>query len=412
MSTRQRGKKPRFRRLIIAVLIAAVAGTGWIVYERNNAAQTAENGEPKLETAEALEGTVSVTVESPAIAEPYRLRTLRAPAGATVQFVAQSGALLRGGDPLIVFDSQTAERQVALAEIALREAEINRERALDSVAKAEKLLAEREALLSSGAVAREQVDSARDQLAGARFTLQSAELAVDKARLALRTATDDYGATVMRAPFDGTVLSSSVNEGDWVGQNSTLLTYGDLSRLRFTAEVDEYDINRIEVGMPVSIRSDTLEGNPLRATLESISPEAQIIQNISVFRVTATADNSEGRFKPGMSADLVVLLARDSGLVIPARAVSTVRSRSYVDVVLGDEVETRRIEVGATDGASIVVLDGLSEGELVKLPSQAGALPTVPVAAPDSSAQQPSSGSILPMPVPGGGGGGGGGGGR
>lgn len=406
MSTRQRGTRPRFRRLLLAALLTALAGTGWILYERNNTADTSGATEPKMETAEAMEGTVTVSVESPAIAEPYRLRTLRAPAGASVRFVAESGASVRSGEPLIVFDSQSAERQISLAEIALQETEINRERALDSVVKAEKLLAERESLLASGAVSRDQVESAHDQLAGARFVLRSAELAVEKAQLTLSTAMADFDATVMRAPFDGTVLSTSVSEGDWVGQNSTLLTFGDLSRLRFRAEVDEYDIGRIEVGMPVSIRSDTLEGNPLRATLESISPEAEVIQNISVFRVSATADNSEGRFKPGMSADLVVLIARDSGLVIPARAVSTVRSRSYVDVVQGEEVETRRIEVGANDGASIVVLDGLTEGELVKLPSHTGALPSVPVSAP----AQPSGSTILPMPVPGGGGGGGGGG--
>lgn len=409
MSTRRRGTKPRLRRLLLAVLLTATIATGWMMYERNSAAQKTETTEPKIETAEAMEGTVTVSVESPAIAEPYRLRTLRAPSGASLQFVAQSGNYVRAGEPLVVFDPQPAERQVSLAEIALQEAEISHERALDSVAKAEKLLTERESLLVSGAVSRDQVESARDQLSGARFALRTAELAIDKAHLALRTAIYERDATVMRAPFDGTVLSVSANEGDWVGQNSTLLTFGDLTQLRFRAEVDEYDIGRIEVGMPVSIRSDTLQGNPLRATLESISPEAEVIQNISVFRVTATADNSEGRFKPGMSADLVVLIARDSGLVIPARAVSSVRSRNYVDVVEGDEVETRRIEVGANDGSSVVVLDGLAEGELVKLPSHAGVLPGLPAATPDASTQQPSGSSIIPMPVPGGGGGGGGG---
>ncbi|TVR31748.1 MAG: efflux RND transporter periplasmic adaptor subunit [Spirochaetaceae bacterium] len=409
MIAKPRTKKKRSKPLIAIVVIAILVGSGWTVYQRLNDDNQGEAQEPRIQTAEAAEGSVTVSVESPAVAEPHLIRTLRAPSGGTVVSVAAEGATVRQGQILIAFDDRAAERAVSLARIALQEAEINHQRAGETLTKAEKVLQEREALLASGAVSREQVETARDQFASAQYALRSAALSVDKAAVSLDTALADRDAAVIRAPFDGTVLSTAVNQGDFAGQNSTLMTFGDLSRLRFRAEIDEYDIARVAVGMPVSIRSDALEGTSLQAQLESISPEAEIISNISVFRVTATADNSEGRLKPGMSADLVVLIARDSGIVIPARAVSSVRTRSYVDVVSGeDEVDTRRVELGANDGASVVVLDGLKEGELVKMPDRADVLPSIPASSTAPAA--PSGSSIIPMPTSGGGGGGGGGG--
>ncbi len=411
MSAKPRIRKQRKKTLFAIVVLAILVGSGWTAYQRLNDDNQGQPQELQIQTAEAAEGSVTVSVESPAVAEPHLIRTLRAPSGGTVVSVATEGAPVRQGQILIAFDDRAAERELSLARIALQEAEINHQRAGETLARAEKVLQEREALLASGAVSREQVETARDQFASAQYALRSARLSVDKAAVSLDTALADRDAAVIRAPFDGTVLSTAVNEGDFAGQNSTLMTFGDLSRLRFRAEIDEYDIARVAVGMPVSIRSDALEGNPLQARLESISPEAEIISNISVFRVTATADNSEGRLKPGMSADLVVLIARDSGIVIPARALSSVRTRSYVDVVSGEgEVETRRVEIGANDGAGVVVLDGLEEGELVKLPDRADVLPSIPVSS--TAPEAPSGSSIIPMPASGGGGGGGGGGGR
>ncbi len=389
--TRRRNRK-RFGMLLAAALLSA---GGWFAYHQPFAVEGPESDEKKIETAEAVEGAVAVTVESPAVAEPYRVRTLRAAVGGTVAWAAQEGDEVAAGQPLVRFAAAEFERSVALARISLTDAEIKRDRASADLAKAERVLREREALLVTGAVSREQVLSAREQATEAQYALRSAELAVERARIELETAEDELDGQIQRAPFDGTVLRLEMNEGDRVGQNSTLLSFGDLSRLRFRAEIDEYDIGRVAVGLPVSIRSDLLGDDNLRARVESISPEAEIVNNIPVFRVTATADNPEGRLKPGMSTDLVVQLARDSGIVIPAGAVSTVRTRSYVEVVKADETETRRVETGANDGANIVVLDGLQAGELVKLPDGAGVLPG---AAPAEASQQPEA---IPMSVPG-----------
>ncbi len=104
-----------------------------------------------------------------------------------------------------------------------------------------------------------------------------------------------------------------------------------------------------------------------------------------------------------MSADISILVSADRGILVPSRAVSTVRSRSYVKVYEEEgeeEIKTKRVTVGADDGVNVAVLEGLAEGELVVLPDAAGA--AAPSQLSQTSQPQGSSGSsIIPLKVPG-----------
>lgn len=214
-------------------------------------------------------------------------------------------------------------------------------------------------------------------------------------------ARDTVRRMEVRAPHAGVVLSSAVQPGDPVAGNNELLVIADLSRLRFWGEVDEFDIGLIQPRMSVTLAADSLE-EPLSTRLESISPVAEIVNSISVFRVSAVVDNPDGTLRAGMTADLSVVVARDRGLTVPSRAVSTVRGRSYVDVLVADgSVETRRVEIGANDGTNVVVLSGLETEDLVVIPAAATPAFGLPAAAPATN----GGSSLIPIPMPGAGGG-------
>jgi len=237
------------------------------------------------------------------------------------------------------------------------------------------------------------VRAARENVASTQRSLELAELGVSQAALALETAQEELAATVVRAPFDGVVLSTDLNPGDLVSRGALLLTFADLSRVRLRAEVDEFDIGKVEVGQSVSISSDAVGESALKSKVERISPAAEVVNNISIFKVSTVLGNEDGNLRPGMSADVSILIRADKGLVVPSKAVSTVRSRSYLKVFAEEEVQTRRVEVGADDGVNVVVLEGLEEGELVVVPSTAGFTLT--------SSQTSTGTSVIPISVPG-----------
>lgn len=373
--------------LAIAVAFLLVLGC------ENDSAEATAAAEGQLLAVEAKPGSVSVVVEGPSVVEPYRVQTMRARVEGIVLDAPAEGDAVASGDLLVRFDSSDQQKALRQAQIALSQARVNREKAVDTLETSRKDLSDKETLLKSGAVPEDQVRTARENVISAQRSLELAELGVSQAALALETAQEELAATVVRAPFDGVVLSTELNPGDLVSRGALLLIFADLSRVRLRAEVDEFDIGKVEVGQSVSISSEAVGENALKSKVERISPAAEVVNNISIFKVSTVLRNEDGKLRPGMSADVSILISADKGLVVPSKAVSTVRSRSYLKVFADQEVQTRRVEVGADNGVNVVVLEGLEEGELVVVPSTAGFTLT--------SSQTSTGTSVIPISVPG-----------
>ncbi len=405
--SRRGSQRPRRRGMRIGALVTAgaIVATGLLVYHQPFGpffgASNPASDSSEIETVEASEGIVRVTIESPGVVEPYRTRTLRSAIDGTVTWMAEEGSEVADGSPLVRFNARELERAVQRAEIAVGDGRLKRDRAAEELTRAQRVLAEREALLVSGSVSRDEVETAREHAGTAEYNLRSADLALERAGIDLEEAEEALAGAVLSAPFDGTVLRTEASEGDRIGRNSTLLTFGDLARLRFSAEIDEYDIGNITKGLPVGIVSDLLGPENIRARVTGMSPEAEIVNNIPVFRVTAEAENPDRRLKPGMSVDLVIQVARESGVVLPTNAVRREQDHSYVELVENaDSTVKREVTTGLDNGVEIVILAGLDPGETVTLPESRGELPWQSSDAPTAQAEGEDR-EALPISVPG-----------
>ncbi|MBU0937072.1 MAG: efflux RND transporter periplasmic adaptor subunit, partial [Spirochaetes bacterium] len=293
------------------------------------------------------------------------------------------------------------QRKLTLAQIQVQEAVINVQKAELNLKRAERSQQETQALHALGAASDEQLLTSTENLESARQAFRLSELAREKAGLVLEEAHYNVEAAKVRAPVAGTILSVESSAGAYVSANASVALVGDLSRLRMSAEVDEYDIMRLSSGLQVKIESDSAAIGTLTARLDQISPVAKIVNNISFFSVSALVANSEGLLRPGMTADMSIIIARDQGLTVPSNALTTIRGRSYLDVLVDGVPETRRVEAGADDGKRIVILSGLEEQDQVVLP-QAASLPgLIPVATTTDKAS-----TLIPVSIPGSGGGG------
>jgi HlyD family secretion protein len=387
-------KKPASKgRIIIVILVlAAIAGGAWFIYGR---AEPVEAGAPVQATAVVTNGTIAISVQAVSIAEPAVTTTLRNRSAGYVRFALPEGAVVKAGDPVISFDDTDLRKALSQAELNYRQAEVNLDRAKATGTKAATDLETKKNLYDAKAISQEQYEAAREAVTTATYATQTASLSVEQARLSLDQARRDLADSVLRAGFDAVVSRPMVAAGDFASANTVLASLVDLSKILFRAEVDEYDIGKLKPGMAVTVRVPALQDASFRARIEGISPIAEVINNISVFKVSALVDNKEGNLRPGMSADVVVQVASEKGLIVPAKAITTVRDRSYVDLPGQDgEVETRRVSIGLTDGRNTIVTEGLEEGETVYLQ---GTFVTAPAAAAPSS----SGTSIIPISVPG-----------
>jgi RND family efflux transporter MFP subunit len=389
------GKSRKTLIVVLASIVIAVIAAGAIFLTKTPG--NSEAATPAVQTAAASDGTILIAVEAVSVAEPALSTVLRNRTAGYVRFVQPEGTLVQAGEAVVSFDDAELRKAMNQAELALRQAQVNRDRAIAAEKKAGSDLETRKNLFASKAATQEQVDSALDALSTSEFNRKAADLSVEQVNLSLAQAERDLKEATLRASFIGVVSNPAVAPGDFAPANTQLAAVVDLSRILFRAEVDEYDIGKLTDGLPVTVTVPALQDSKFRAKVQGISPTAEVVNNISIFRVSVLVDNAEGRLRPGMSADVNIVVSNEKGIIVPSKAVTTVRGRSYVDVLPeSGEVETRKVSIGSTDGRNIIITEGLEAGEKVVLP---GAPAPAAAAAPASGGT-----SIIPISVPGTGG--------
>ena len=166
------------------------------------------------------------------------------------------------------------------------------------------------------------------------------------------------------SPANGTLLEKNVVEGTGVMPGKTLLRIADLSRIWVEASLYEYELSIIEEGMPVTVELPDVPDMKFAGKVDWIDPIVN--PKTRTGRIRIELDNSNGKLKPGMFAN--VRLSRDLGqrLVVPVEAVLYAGDTRVVFVDLGEgRLAPKRIRIGRRNADWIVVIDGLSEGDKV-----------------------------------------------
>ncbi len=172
--------------------------------------------------------------------------------------------------------------QVAQAQAAQAQAEIETADARAAQARAQRDLVVRDARA-------EDVAAAEAQVAQAQAALGEAQLTLDWATL--------------RAPFDGVVGATLVDEGELATAQSPAVRVGDLTQLLVeTSDLNEVDIRRVRAGALAHVTVDALPGLAFEATVLRIAPLAADYRGDKVYKVTLELANPTPELRWGMSA--------------------------------------------------------------------------------------------------------------
>ncbi|MBB4185657.1 RND family efflux transporter MFP subunit [Sinorhizobium terangae] len=187
----------------------------------------------------------------------------------------------------------------------------------------------------------QEVDRARTEVAQLE-----ALVAAQQARLA------NY---VLRAPSAGQVLRQDGEIGEVAELGTVLFWVGEPKPLIVTAEVNEEDIPRVEVGQRALLRSDAFPGRELEAVVDIITPKGDPVTKTYRVRFRLPDDTP---LRIGMSTDVNVIVRQSPDtLILPSGAISGKR----VAVVEGGDVRLREIETGIRGTGGVEVLSGLEE---------------------------------------------------
>lgn len=183
--------------------------------------------------------------------------------------------------------------------------------------------------------------------------------------------------THIRATVNGTILEIPVEEGDQVIQSNnfnngtTIAFIADLGKMIFEGKVDEGEVGKLEIEMPLKINLGAIEDKEFDAKLKFIAPKGVEESGTVQFKIEADVTVEEDfLIRAGYSANASLTLEKkDSILVIPEALLQFDKEtdKPYVEVAVGDQqFERRDIETGISDGVNVEVVSGLDETDEVK----------------------------------------------
>jgi RND family efflux transporter MFP subunit len=247
------------------------------------------------------------------------------------------------------------------------------ERSKLELAKAQRDHARAKKLLEAKLIAQEVYDDTLTAYDLARNALERSQrdLAITEERLT---------KTVVRAPFDCTILTRPVSTGQAVsgsgGFNSgtEVLAIADLNAMIINAQVNQADVPRLKADQPVEVTVEAVPGLKVTGTVERISPQATIKNNIKGYTARILLKNVDERVRPGMTANVKIPVASAENVTsVPLAAVFTEKNSDnsqyerFVYVQQGELFEKRTVKVGVTDFFYAEIQGGLAEGDVVSL---------------------------------------------
>lgn len=181
--------------------------------------------------------------------------------------------------------------------------------------------------------------------------------------------------TMVRSTISGTVLDVPVEVGNSVieannfNAGTTIAFVADMNKMVFEGKVDESEVGKLKIGMPLVLTLGAIEDKTIEATLEYISPKGVEDQGAIQFEIRAVVKSMNDVFiRAGYSANAdIVLDRRDSVNCIAEALVQFDQGKPYVEVETSPQVfEKRFIELGLSDGINVEVIKGINAGDKLK----------------------------------------------
>ena len=392
-------KKPTAKSVVIvAIALLAVAGGAWYFLapgkpEPPAVASGKAAPKPALTVTAALpestrlpirlaaNGNIAAWQEAIVGAESAGLRL--------TEVRANVGDVVKAGQVLATFSTDTVQADVAQARASLLEAQAN---AADAATNAERA----RSLQSSGALSAQQINQylTLEKTAKARAAVAQAVLGAQQLR---------NRQTQVLAPDSGVISTRTATVGAVVPTGAELFRLIRQGRLEWRAEVTSSELGRIDVGTPVSVRPAS--GGELRGRVRMIAPSVDPLTRSALVYVDLPA--SAGKASPakaGMFARGEFDLGATDALTIPQRALVVRDGFNYVfRLGEGNRVSQLKVQTGRLAGERVEVVSGLpadarivvngagflNDGDLVRLAEEKGSNQP-PAQSPSSSAAMKS----------------------
>lgn len=399
------------RAVAIAGVAVVLVGGLWLSRQKNSAGtaygDASTNGAVasnsiarSVEVVKPQRMEMSRSLSVPATIEAYETADLFARASGYIRDVrADIGDVVKAGDTLALIDVPEMADELRQSEAVLgaKEAKLVQVRTMVQTVRAELdrytaelslkrvTLERKRELRAANAIPDQELDQAKGEFEVAEAQVKlgnakgagvdadvmvaEAEVAMAKAAVARLRTLMEY-ATI-KSPFDGVVSRRLVDRGALVqsantNQSAPMFTVQRIDELRVFVEVPETDVPHIRPGIDAQVTPFGMKGKAFVGKVARIA--SSLNPATRTMRTEIDVSNSGGLLMHGMYAQVALKLdVRPNALTIPATAILTEGTQSFVFTVRDDHAVRANIQIGLDDGVRIEVLQGLSDASLVVL---------------------------------------------
>jgi RND family efflux transporter MFP subunit len=268
-----------------------------------------------------------------------------------------------------------ASREQAAANVKVAQA--NLEQAQAELREAERNLSRTRELAEKKYISESALDTAVARFDKARAGVRSGDAALGVARANLKAADVAFDQTLIRAPFDGVVLTKNANVGDNITPFSSaidtkgaVVTMADMETLEVEADVAESSLGRIRVGQPCEIQLDAVPDTRFPGVVNRIVPTVDRAKATVLVKIRFV--ERDDRVLPDMSAKVAFLereiapADRKPVTAVPKHAIVERDGAKAVFVLKDGRAVRTRVETGRAIG-DLVQVSGVAAGEKVIL---------------------------------------------
>lgn len=283
----------------------------------------------------------------------------------------EEGDIVKANQILAILDNDDvkADQARAVANLAMARAD-----SADAVIKYNRA----SELIKSGSTTQDVVDASKANYDRATASVNVALAGVRYAEVAVEN-------TIIRAPFDGTVLSKDADVGEMVAPFSSagssrgaVVTLADMTSLEVEADVSESNIYKVKVGAPCEIILDAYPNVKYPASVKKIVPTADRSRATVMTKIAFT--QIDEKVLPEMSARVnflpekspAVEVQQPAVIAIPKTAVTTREGKKVVYTVVGEYVQETAVQIGRELGTFTEISGGLAVGDRVVLSPAGG----------------------------------------
>ena len=238
---------------------------------------------------------------------------------------ADFNSKVKAGEVVARIDPAVYEARRDQAAANLANAKAASTKARTELAQRKRELDRARSLLGQQFVSQNDVDMAATAYEGAAAQIDVSEAQVKQAQAVLDAAELDLKYTVIRSPVNGIVIARNVEGGQTVTagfQTPTLFLIAlDLTQMQVDTNVSESDIGGIVEGKEASFTVDAYPGEQFHGAVRQVRNAPISVQNVVTYNVVVGVDNRDLRLKPGMTANVSIIVAhKEQVLKVPNAA--------------------------------------------------------------------------------------------